>query len=147
VAHFDILTTAIIEGFSNMTTTYYVKASISADGNFADCSYFYDQAATRPLTGSTLQIPLGDTSCQIAPADGSELVLMACSYKTFGQSPAMNAKNFSPSDDEDTVDIPMPASQTVTKGVVLLFSNTGAVDCIYPSTDPEVINNGEGTPR
>jgi hypothetical protein len=126
-----------------MSTTYYVKASVSADGNYADCSYFYDKAATQPLSGSKLKIQPGETSCLIAPADGTDLVLMACSYKTFGHEPAMNATNFCPSDASDTVDIPMPASQTVTKGVVLLFSKPGAVECIYPSSDPEVANGGD----
>jgi hypothetical protein len=126
-----------------MTTTYYVKASVSADGNYADCTYSRYPDGTGPVTGSQLKIAKGETSCLIAPADGTDLVLMACSYKTFGHEPAMSVNNFCPSDANDTVEIPMPADQTVTKGVVLLFSKPDAVECIYPSSDPEVINGGE----
>lgn len=122
-----------------MPMTYYVQATIS--GDYAACQYFYDKQATDRVDGSTLRVDLGETSCIIEQADGSQLTLLGVSYKTIGSTPAMNDKNFCPADDQNAVTVPMPTGQTVTKGAVLLFSNNGAqVDALYASADPEVTN-------
>ena len=125
------------------TSTYFVQASVSEDGLYADCSYFYDKAATQPVEGSTLTIPLGSGACNIQQADGSDLVLLAASFKTLGHAPVMKESNFSPADAEGSLDVSMPTASVVTKGVVLLFSNAGAVDGLYASSDPQ-ITNGDG---
>lgn len=124
-----------------MSTTYYVKASISDDGEFAKCEYFYDYNAQNPVPTPQLGIPQAAGACVIAKAKGSDLVLIGASFKTLGQAPAMNSKNFSAADDAYAVEIPMPTEEVVTKGVVLLFSNPDKVDSLYPSSDPEVTNN------
>lgn len=123
-----------------MATTYYVRARISDDGFFADCSYFYDQAGTDPVEGSVLSIPPGDRSCSIAQADGSDLVLLGASYKTLGHAPVMSDSNFAAADAQKELAVPMP-SAPVTKGVVLLFSNSGSVEALYASADPEITND------
>lgn len=122
-----------------MPMTYYVQATIS--GDYAACKYFYDKTAKEPVEGSTLRVDLGETSCIIEQAEGSELTLLGASYKTIGSTPAMNDNNFCPADDQNAVTVPMPTGQTVTKGAVLLFSNGGAqVESLYASADPEVTN-------
>lgn len=126
-----------------MTTTYYVQARISDDGLFADCSYFYDKAATDPVEGSTLNVPLGEEVCAIEQADGSALVLLAASFKTLGRAPVMRDTNFAATDGTSSLAVPMPAQDKVTKGVVLLFSNPDRVDNLYPSADPEITNGGD----
>ena len=125
------------------SSTYFVQARISADGLFADCSYFLDKAATQPVEGSSLRIPMGASACSIQQADGSELVLLGASFKTLGHAPVMTDSNFSAADGQASLDVPMPSSNAVTKGVVLLFSNPGAVNGLYASADPE-ITNGAG---
>ncbi|MFG6465844.1 hypothetical protein [Roseateles sp. BYS87W] len=124
-------------------TTYYVQGKISADGNYADCSYFLDQAAKQPVEGSTLSISYGETACAIAQADGSELVLLGASFKTLGRPPVMTDSNFSATDGTGSLQVPMPPSTVVTKGIVLLFSKAGSVDGLYASSDPE-LTNGSG---
>lgn len=125
------------------TTTYFVQASISDDGLYAVCSYFYDKAATQPVEGSSLNIPFGAEACSIQQADGSELALLGASFKTLGHAPVMTDGNFSAADAQSSLDVPMPTGNVVTKGVVLLFSNPGAVNGLYASADPEV-TNGDG---
>lgn len=127
-----------------MTTEYFVRATVDPSGLFASCLYFYDQAGTRPVEGSQLKIPLDAGGCMIGQADGSELVLLGASFKTLGAPAGMNAKNFTPSDDENTLVIPMPTASMVEKGVVLLFSNAGTqVDALYASSDPVVVNSDD----
>ena len=128
---------------STSTSTYFVQARISDDGLYADCSYFYDKAATDPVTGSTLYIPGDAGACTIQEADGSALTLLAASFKTLGHAPVMKEGNFAPANAEGALDITMPTTSVVTKGVVLLFSNPGAVEGLYASSDPE-ITNGSG---
>jgi hypothetical protein len=123
------------------TSTYFVQGRVSADGLFADCSYFLDKEATQPVEGSTLNIPFGSSACNIQQADGSELVLLGASFKTLGHAPVMKDSNFSAAV-EASLDVPMPTSSVVTKGVVLLFSNSGSVQGLYASSDPEVTNGG-----
>lgn len=125
------------------TSTYFVQARISDDGLYADCSYFYDKAATEPVEGSTLNIPMDAGACTIQQADGSALVLLAASFKTLGHAPVMKESNFAPADADGSLDVSMPTASVVTKGVVLLFSNPGAVEGLYASSDPE-ITNGSG---
>lgn len=126
-----------------MSTTYYVKASISADGLFADCSYYYDSAAQQPVEGSLLKIPSGQTACNVAPAQGSELLLVGASFKTLGHTPNLTDHNFCAADADRVVAVPFPSDKTVTKGVVLLFSNNGSVEALYASSDPEMTNSGD----
>jgi len=127
-----------------MTITYYVQASISEDGQYAACDYFYDKAAKEPVTGSKLRIPYGAETCVIEQADGSALVLLGASFKTLGQPPVMRDSNFSSTDGTNSLGIPMPSDREVVKGVVLLFSNPGSVDSLYASADPEVTNGRDG---
>jgi hypothetical protein len=126
-----------------MPSQYFVRASVDASGMFASCFYFYDQAGTQPVEGNQLVIPLQAGGCTIAQADGSDLTLLGASFKTLGHSASMNAKNFTPSDDENQLVIPMPTASTVEKGVVLLFSNAGDVDALYASSDPVVVNSDD----
>lgn len=125
------------------TSIYYVQAFISEDGLHADCSYFYDKQATQPVEGSILAIPTEAGGCTIEQADGSDLVLLGASFKTLGHAPVMTDGNFSAADGTASLSVPMPTSSVVSKGVVLLFSNSGAVDGLYASADP-VIVNGSG---
>lgn len=124
-----------------MTTTYYIKSSISPSGLYADCSYFYDQAGEQPVPAGPLSIPQSAGVCTLGPVDGSELVLLGASYKTLGSPPVMTESNFSPADEQGLVTVNMPTSKVVTKGVVLLFSNPGAVSELYASSDPELVND------
>lgn len=124
-----------------MTTTYYIKASISPSGLYAVCSYFYDKAATDPVPAGPLSIPQDAGGCHMELAEGSELALLGASYKTLGSQPFMTDNNFSPADEQGVVTVSMPTAKVVTKGVILLFSNPGAVDTLYASSDPEVIND------
>lgn len=128
-----------------MTTTYYVKASISADGSYAACSYYYDQAGTRAVEGSLLTYPKGDTTAYIAPADGCELLLIGATFKTIGHAPKLTSGNFCAADASNVVTVPFPPADEVIKGVVLLFSNVGDVEALYASSDPEVSNGGDGS--
>lgn len=128
-----------------ITSTYYVQGRVSDDGLYAVCSYFYDKEATRQVQGSTLSIPLGADACTIQQADRSDLVLLAASFKTLGHAPVMKESNFSPADIEGAVEVSMPATTVVTKGVVLLFSNPGAVEGLYASADPQVVNGDGGS--
>ena len=123
-----------------MAYTIYVDGKISADGNFADCTYYADQAGTEPIEGSTLHIPRDAGSCNFAQADNTSLLLIGATFKTIGSTPGMNASNFAPANDENSVSFSMPAT-TITKGIVLLFSTPGVVQNLYPSSDPQVIND------
>ncbi|MBO9688376.1 hypothetical protein [Roseateles chitosanitabidus] len=126
------------------TTTFYVAASISPDGNFASCQYFRDQARKEPIDSSSLHVSPTTGECQFAPANESDLMLIGATFKTIGATPGMNLSNFAPADDENVVSITMPTSTTVTKGVVLLFSTRGTVEGLYPSSDPQITNDAPG---
>jgi hypothetical protein len=125
-----------------MTTTYYVKAQ--PVGQFAQCSYFSDPQCTQPVAPNAIVIPATASACQIAEAEGSDLALLGASYKTLGHAAAMTDHNFDAAI-AGTVSVSMPTNETVTKGVVLIFSNRGAVSALYPSSDPEV-SNGDQLP-
>lgn len=120
-----------------MTTTYYVQAQ--ANGEFAACSYFTDPECKNPIAGSLLTVPPGSAACEIAEGTGSELALLSATYKTIGHAPVMNDHNFCAATD-GSVSVSLPADTTVTKGVVLIFSDRGTVSTLYPSSDPEVTN-------
>lgn len=122
-------------------TKYYVSAIVGADG-LASCTYFEDKGAANPVSGTLLTIPFGQSSCVIEQTDQSQLSLLAVSFKTLGQPPKMRNTNFAPATDDGAVEVPMPPDEPVTKGLVLLFSNPGKVDALYPSSDPELTNSG-----
>lgn len=129
-----------------MSTTFYVSATISEDGNFAKCAYFKDQAGKEPL-GSDLHMPATASECIFAPVSSTEppeLVLIGATFKTLGAAAGMNMSNFAPANDENVVAFVMPTNQTITKGVVLLFSTRGTVQNLYPSSDPQVTNDQPG---
>lgn len=122
-----------------MTTTYYVKAQ--ASGQFAACSYYTDPACEDPVEGTLLRVPPGSSSCAIAEGNGSELALLGATYKTIGHAPVMTDHNFCAATD-GSVSVTLPTS-TVTKGVVLIFSDRGSVSTLYPSSDPEITNGDQ----
>ncbi|HEY1399595.1 hypothetical protein [Roseateles sp.] len=125
-----------------MSYSIYVAAEISADGNFADCKYYTepDGLPAHEIPGSELHIPINAGECIFGLAETSSLLLIGATFKTIGSAPGMNASNFAPADDENFVALSVPAI-TVTKGVVLLFSTPGTVENLYPSSDPQVIND------
>lgn len=127
-----------------MPTRYYVRAKVAGDGQFADCEYFYDKEGQLPVNKTVLKIPHSANAGYIEQVTDSPLWLIGATYKTLGQAPAMNASNFSPADDQNSVQISMPDNSRVTKGVVLLFSNPGNVENLYPSADPQLTNEGDG---
>ena len=119
--------------------TYYVQAKTDAAGIFATCRYFSDFAATQPVE-TPLRVPTDAASCLIGQAEGSDLVLIGSVFKTLGQAPALNISNYNSANDDGQVTISMPTTSTVTKGVVLLFSDPVTVTMIYPSKDPQITN-------
>ena len=127
-------------------TTIYVEAQISEDGNFAACKYFKNQDGTDEYPTSDISIWSGSNECIFAQADTTQLMLIGATFKTIGSPAGMNASNFAPADDENTIRFSMPLTQTITKGVVLLFSNSGIVENLYPSTDPQVTNDATQPP-
>lgn len=125
-----------------MSFTVYVAAKISADGNFADCKYYQDQAGTHEIPGSTIHIATNAGECVFAPCELTELMLIGATFKTIGSPSSMNSSNFTPADDENVLSFTMPTSGApITKGVVLLFSTPGTVENLYPSSDPQVVND------
>jgi hypothetical protein len=127
-----------------MSNTFYVSATVSDDGKFAQCKYFKDQDGKEPIDSSNLHIPTTAGGCVFAPVtttDPNSLVLIGASFKTLGAAAGMNMSNFAPADDENVVAFVMPTNQTITKGVVLLFSTRGTVENLYPSSDPQVTND------
>lgn len=132
--------------------TFYIKASVLIGSQpMATTSYYTDAECTNrvysPLTSSH-----STGVCNFVQAASSELVLMGAVFKTVGHPPVMNAKNFEPAKPASVnpalmqVSVPMPAvkhpSEAISKGVVLLFADQGAVTVIYPSSDPQVNNGG-----
>jgi len=125
------------------TNTYYVKASIDAAQQFAVCQYFKNADGTDPVpAGQALTISRTAPSCTLSLIQSPELLLIGVVYKTLGNEPVLTAGNFQPASNENTVEVKMPTDKIVTKGVVLMFSNSGgAVECLYPSDDPEIKNS------
>lgn len=123
-----------------MAFTFYVDGKVSADGNFADCTYSLLPDGSDPIQGSDLHIPLNAGECTFTQGENTELLLIGATFKTIGSAPGMNASNFAPANDENSVTFSMPAT-TIVKGVVLLFSTPGTVENLYPSSDPQVIND------
>ncbi len=124
-----------------MAYTVYVNATISADGNFADCTYSKNADGSDPIEGSDIHIPTDAGECSFAQADDTSLLLIGATFKTIGSTPGMNSSNFAPATDENVVSFTMPTTSTITKGVVLLFSTPGTVQNLYPSSDPQVTND------
>lgn len=120
-----------------MTTTYYVKAS-AADA-FAACTYYADPQGTQPVSADSLVVPESEGACHIAEAEGCELALLGASYKTLGHAPVMTEGNFAAAV-AGVVNVEMPTTKVVTKGVVLIFSTRGSVSTLYASADPQVTN-------
>ena len=121
-------------------TTYYVKASVATNGVMA-------VAATSPIPSTdpaTLrcQSPSARGYCDFIQGDGSDLVLLGATYKTLGHAPVMTDGNFAAATN-GTVTVVMPKGTEVTKGVVLIFSDPGKVETLYPSSDPTVVNGQE----
>ncbi|MDH0863753.1 hypothetical protein [Mitsuaria sp. GD03876] len=123
-----------------MAYTIYVNGSVSEDGNFADCTYWQNADMTGPIIGPELRIPQNAGECVFTQVDDPDLLLIGATFKTIGSAPGMNASNFAPANDENSVSFSMPANP-ITKGVVLLFSTPGTVQNLYPSSDPQVIND------
>ena len=124
-----------------MAYIVYVNATISADGNFADCTYSKNADGSEPIAGSDIHIPTDAGECVFAQADDTGLLLIGATFKTIGSAPGMNSSNFAAANDENIVSFTMPTTTTITKGVVLLFSTPGTVQNLYPSTDPQVTND------
>lgn len=124
-----------------MPSVFFVRATPSTDGNFAQCTYYSDKQANNPLPGSTFSVPKETGECIFSEADGSELKLIGATYSTLGGTPAMNSNNFCPADFTSSIRFNMPTTFICTKGIVLLFSNPEVVDNIYPSSDPQIIND------
>ncbi len=127
------------------STTYYVKASLDAAQKFAVCQYFKNADGTDPVPeGEALTISKTAPSCTVNLIQSPELLLIGVVYKTLGNEPVLTAGNFQPASNDNSVEVRMPTDKVVTKGVVLMFSNSGgAVECLYPSDDPEIRNNGD----
>ena len=125
-----------------MSATIYVSAKISPDGNFADCIYSRNVDGSDPYDSGVISIPEDSGSCIFSQAESTDLLLIGATFKTIGSAPGMNASNFAPADDENNVAFAMPLTSVITKGVVLLFSTPGVVESLYPSSDPQVTNDG-----
>lgn len=125
---------------TDYVTTFYVKASVATNGVLASCSYFTDPECTKPAT-LPLTVSISQGYCDFIQGDGSNLVLLGATYKTLGHAPVMTDGNFAAATN-GTVTVTMPKGTEVTKGVVLIFSDPGKVETLYPSSDPTV-NNGD----
>lgn len=130
-----------------MPSIFFVRATPSADGNFAECTYYKDKQGVNPLEGSSFSIPKNAGECIFSEADNSQLKLMGATYSTLGGTPTMNSSNFCPADVTGSIHFSMPTSFVSTKGVVLLFSNPDVVENIYPSNDPQIANDGPSGPQ
>jgi len=121
-------------------TTYFVKATVSESGKHASCSYYTDYDCTVPFTGC-LCIPYGEAQCTITQGASSALQLVGGAFKTIDNPTGMTSANFAPAIGQ-TVYVPMPTEQHVTKGVILLFAQPGVVTSLYASADPQIQNDG-----
>ncbi|MFO1227169.1 hypothetical protein [Roseateles sp.] len=126
---------------TDYVTTYYVKASVATNGVMASCSYFTNPKCTDPAT-LPLSVSISQGYCDFIQGDGSDLVLLGATYKTLGHAPVMTDGNFAAATN-GTVTVVMPKGTEVTKGVVLIFSDPGKVETLYPSSDPTVVNGQE----
>jgi|GEM_PF-1444610 len=129
-----------------MSSIFYVSASVSADGNFADCAYYSDKSGVNKLSGSTFHIDPDAGECTFEQTENSPLALIGATFSNLGGSPTLSKGNFCPADGNNAIRFAMPKTFTVTTGVVLLFSNPEMVDNLYPSSDPQVVNDG-GSPQ
>ena len=129
-----------------MTVTVYVGADVSADGNFADCTYYRDHEGDEPIEGSEIHIPMTAGAFTFEQSLKGSLSLIGATFKTLGTAAGMNASNFAPANDDGQVTFAMPTNTVITKGVVLLFSTPGVGENLYPSSDPQVINDASACP-
>ena len=119
------------------TTNYSVTARLDTSGEIALCEY--TDSGGKPAA-SPLRVPLGH-SCTFVQAAAQPLVLVGAVFKTLGKKPVLTSSNFVPAVN-GSVTVTMPATDKVTKGVVLMFANPDAVNSLYPTSDPEIINEG-----
>jgi hypothetical protein len=126
---------------TDYVTTYYVQASVATNSVMASCSYFTDPECTQPAT-LPLTVSISQGYCDFVQGDGSDLVLLGATYKTLGHAPVMTDGNFAAASN-GTVTVQFPKGTEVTKGVVLIFSDPGKVETLYPSSDPEVSNGDQ----
>lgn len=123
-----------------MPNTYYVQAQVAPPGGqIAVANYYIDKKCSQPAT-LPLSIALTAGVCNIVQATDSTLTLIGAVFKTIGGVPVLTSNNFFPAV-QGTVSISMPTDDTVTKGVVLLFSDPLQVNALYPTSDPQVIND------
>jgi len=132
--------------------TFYIQASVLIGSQPMATTRYYTDAACTQRVYSPLTSSHSTGTCVFVQAASSELVLMGAVFKTLGHAPVMTAKNFEPAKVAAVnpalvqVSIPMPVSkgsaECVTKGVVLIFSDAGKVVSIYPSSDPQIKNDG-----
>ena len=118
------------------TTNYTVTVKLDASGEIALCEYF-DEAG-KPAQ-SPLKVPLGN-SCTFVAAAAQPLVLVGAVFKTLGNAPVLTNGNFAAAVN-GSVSIVMPRADVVTKGVILLFADPGKVASLYPTSDPQVVND------
>lgn len=123
-----------------MASIFYVRAE--AKGNFAECTYYTNKEGTGdPIPGSSFSVPKDTGTCTFAEADGSSLTLIGATFSSLGGAPGMNSGNFAPAVGR-AIKFDIPTGFVTTKGVVLLFSNQEYMDNIYPSSDPQITNDG-----
>ncbi|MDC8784898.1 hypothetical protein [Roseateles koreensis] len=117
---------------------YYVKA-ISV-GGFAQCSYFIlNEDGSYTQVKSPLQVSPTSTACNFLQHPDSVLLLQAAVFKTLPVSTNFASYNYAPISN-GSVAVSMPDNRTVTKGVVLTFSNPDGTQ-LFSSSDPEVKND------
>ena len=117
------------------STNYTVSVQLDASGEIALCQYA--DAGGKPAQ-SPLKVPLGH-SCTFVSAAGQPLVLVGAVFKTLGNAPVLTGNNFAAAVN-GAVTVVMPPADVVTKGVILLFADPGNVKSLYPTSDPEIIN-------
>jgi len=117
---------------------YYVKAV--AVGGFAQCSYFIlNDDGSYTQVKSPLKVSPTSTACNFIQHPDSVLILQAAVFKTLPVSSEFASYNYAPISN-GRVAVSMPNNRTVTKGVVLTFSNPEGTQ-LFSSSDPEVQNN------
>lgn len=123
-----------------MPNTYYVQAHVDAPtGQIAIANYYIDKKCSQPAA-LPLSVALAAGACNIVQATDSTLTLIGSVFKTIGGVPVLTSNNFNPAM-QGTVTISMPTDDVVTKGVVLLFSDPLQVNALYPTADPQIIND------
>lgn len=117
------------------TTNYTVSVRLDPTDEIALCQY---ADATGKPAQSPLKVPMGH-SCTFVQAAGQPLVLVGVVFKTLGHAPVLTGNNFAAAVN-GAVTVVMPPADVVTKGVILLFADPDKVSSLYPTSDPEIIN-------